>query len=108
MTKSRIIYLAGPMRGYADYNFPEFHRVAKLLRDLGHKVFNPAENDELREKHGLPTTVRHVLRDDLVFICEHAEFVALLNGWEKSKGANAELATAVAIGVPALPFAEFL
>lgn len=110
------LYLAGPMRGYAEFNFPAFHAAAKRLRDLGHEVFNPAEKDI--ERHGgtdiskgnaagdeaLATKthgfdLRVALHDDLTFICRHAEGVALLPGWEKSKGANAEKATAEALGL---------
>lgn len=44
------IYLAGPMRGYAEFNFPAFHAAAARLREQGHTVFNPAERDI--ERHG--------------------------------------------------------
>lgn len=37
------IYLAGPMTGIKDLNFPRFHGEAARLRALGHQVINPAE-----------------------------------------------------------------
>ena len=37
------VYLAGPMAGYKDHNFPAFNAKAAELRALGHEVFNPAE-----------------------------------------------------------------
>ena len=37
------IYVAGPMRGYPEFNFPSFHAAAAQLRAAGHTVFNPAE-----------------------------------------------------------------
>ncbi len=39
------LYLAGPMRGIKDYNFPTFMEMAKRLRSMGLQVWNPAERD---------------------------------------------------------------
>lgn len=107
------IYLAGPMRGIPDFNFPAFHTAAAKLRADGHTVFNPAEKDE--QKYGKdalksPTgnlrtiakrgfSIRDALGNDLAWICKHADAVALLPGWKKSKGATAEKATADALGL---------
>lgn len=109
------IYLAGPMRGIPEFNFPAFHAAAAKLRSGGWFVFSPAERDN--EKHGTdisagnPTgdealatkqhgfSLREALGADLKFICEEADAIALLPGWEKSKGVAAELATARALGL---------
>lgn len=109
------IYLAGPMRGYPEFNFPAFHKVAAMLRAQGHLVFNPAERDN--ERHGKDISkgnatgdeavaakehgfnLRVALCDDLTFICKEAECIALLPGWMGSKGAKAEKATAEALGL---------
>jgi hypothetical protein len=40
------IYIAGPMRGIPEFNFPAFRDMAFWLRNQGHIVFNPAERDE--------------------------------------------------------------
>lgn len=109
------IYIAGPMRGIAEFNFPAFNQAALKLRDEGHTIFNPAEKD--CERHGTDISkgnhagdealatkdhgfnLRVALADDLAWICAHAEAIAMLPGWEKSKGATAEHATAVALGI---------
>lgn len=108
------IYLAGPMRGHYQFNFPAFHFYAKVLRDLGHEVFNPAESDE--EHHGKDFakdnysgneaqaaqkgfSLREALCRDLEYITKHADVIALMPGHTKSKGARAERATAEALGL---------
>lgn len=109
------IYVAGPMRGIPEFNFPAFHAAAALLRSQGHEVFSPAEADN--ERHGKDISkgnisgdetvaakehgfnLREALGHDLAYICTHADAVALLPGWENSKGANAERAAAVALGL---------
>lgn len=106
------IYLAGPMRGIKDFNFPAFMSAATMLRSLGHTVFNPAERDIERDKEenrestwqsedgdiaaaeALGFDRRKAITDDLMYIINEAEGIALLPGWELSKGANAELWTA--------------
>ena len=40
---TRRIYIAGPMSGLADFNFPAFNDAARRLRDAGWEVDNPAE-----------------------------------------------------------------
>jgi hypothetical protein len=108
------IYLAGPMQGYPEFNFPRFNAVAKALRANGHEVFNPAEKDierhggvnisagnsagsldQVKAQHGF--SLRSALGMDMEFICHKANCIVLLPGWEKSNGAQAEHRTAVAL-----------
>lgn len=108
------IYLAGPMRGYADFNFPAFHTCAAELRNMGHTVFSPAEKD--CEKFGeaafqgkvdiqdqvasnVGFSLRKALQMDLDYICAEADAICLMRGWETSKGAIAESSTSNAIGI---------
>lgn len=107
------IYLAGPMRGHPNFNFPAFDYAAAKLRDEGFEVFSPADRD--REVYGKdiennPTgdegkitnvacTINDCMKADTQWICDHATCIALLPGWEKSSGANAELALAKALGL---------
>ena len=111
------LYIAGPMRGYPEFNFPAFHAAAKNLREQGHYVFSPAEKDEevhgegfskefatgdLAEAESKGFSLRRALGDDLAWICKEADGIYLLKGWENSKGANAEKATAEALGLAVL------
>lgn len=97
------VYLSGAMTGVPQMNFPAFMVAAARLRAQGHQVFNPAEADI--EKWGsmaeieAKATYRECLRTDLNWILDHAEAIALLSGWEKSKGVAAELALSKALGL---------
>jgi hypothetical protein len=85
------------MTGIPDWNFPTFHATAKKLRDAGHEVFNPAETD-----NGDTTKPwEYYMRKDLAMLCA-AEAVAVLPGWQKSRGANLEVSVAESVGLPIL------
>lgn len=81
-------YLAGPMTGYANFNFDAFHGAAKILRQQGYKVINPAENFGGRQD--LPYEQYLATAHDQV-IDEAEEGVILLAGWEASNGARQEV-----------------
>jgi nucleoside 2-deoxyribosyltransferase len=106
------LYLAGPMRGYVDFNFPAFDAGAAALRERGFVVFNPADHDrEVLTATGRTAeelTIRECMRADTAWICDNADGVALLDGWQKSTGALAEVALARAIGIPAFELAYWL
>jgi len=112
------IYVAGPMRGIPEFNFPAFRAAAERLRAEGHFVFSPAEKDN--ERHGTDISkgnaegdedkaakdhgfnLREALGVDLAWICAEADAIAMLPGWQFSKGATAEHAAAVALGLKVL------
>ena len=45
MSAKHKVYVAGPMRGIPEFNFPAFFAAADKLRGDGFAVFNPAERD---------------------------------------------------------------
>lgn len=107
------IYVAGPMRGYPDFNFPAFHEASAKLRAEGHIVFSPAEKDQavhgedfgkgsdgtLESLKDTGFSLRRALGDDTAWICAEGEGIYMLKGWEASKGAKAEHALAEALGL---------
>lgn len=93
------IYLAGPMRGIPEFNFPAFDAEAAKLRAEGHVVFSPADGDRWLTLTGRPVEPRTCFELDTQWICRHADTIALLPGWERSSGARAERALAEAIGI---------
>lgn len=102
---SLSLYVAGPMRGYEQFNFPAFHEATKELREAGYVVFSPAEED-LRNGFVPDSTVdfsetsyQEAMRRDIRLVLEVAG-IATLEGWENSTGANVEVTVARAIGIP--------
>ena len=112
MKRSKRIYLAGPMRGIAEFNFPAFDAGAEYLRANGFEVFSPAERDRETgfETDGLKGddmeleaegfSLREALGADVAYIAHEADAIVVLEGWEASSGARAECALACALGLP--------
>lgn len=102
------VYLAGPMSWIVGYNFEAFDKAAAEYRERGFTVISPAEHDR---ENGLDVTgmtgdpaelegifdLKKALLWDLQQVAD-ADGIVLLEGWEKSSGARAELALAAALG----------
>ncbi|KQW25174.1 DUF4406 domain-containing protein [Acidovorax sp. Root402] len=86
------IYVAGPMTGYPDLNFPAFHAAAAALRAQGHHMENPAEINADPKAQWLDCMRMDIAR---LVTCDT---VYLLPGWEKSRGAKVEHGLAVGPG----------
>lgn len=93
MTTVKTIYVAGPMTGYTNLNFPAFNFVADGLRSVGWTVVNPAElNVGIQNdwKACMVEDIKHLMECDAIF---------MLNGWKKSKGASLEHHIAKELGM---------
>ena len=96
------LYIAGPMSGLPDLNFPAFFAAAAQLRALGHSVVNPAEIDQGKN----PTWVS-CMRKDIPRLIQ-CDAVVLLPGWATSRGAGLELHIANALDMPTYALADAL
>lgn len=96
------VYLAGPMSGYPLHNFPAFDEAAAALRSAGHEVTSPAEIDRAHgfDPNDIVGELQYgmFLRRSLRAMLD-CEAIALLPGWEQSRGAQIEMAVARAIGM---------
>jgi len=87
------VYIAGPMTGYAELNFPAFHAEAKALRVAGLEVVNPAEIN-VDPNMGWSACMRADIAQ--LVTCDR---IHLLPGWSNSKGASLEHHIASALGL---------
>jgi len=87
------VYLSGPMSGMPEFNFPLFNVEAAELRRLGYAVVNPVD---INPDHSTPWSA--CLREDLRALLD-CDAVAVLPGWEKSRGATLEVFVATQLGM---------
>lgn len=90
--KTRL-YLAGPMTGLPEYNYPAFRAAATQLRAAGYLVSNPADGGVL-DDWTWSDYMRRGLRELL-----GCDAVALLGGWATSRGARLEVKVATDLGL---------
>lgn len=116
------LYVAGPMTGILDFNYPEFNEVADNLRECGYTVLNPADVDAIHKrerqsgfarhacntcddglKHEWPWYMKRTLRMML-----DADGIALLRGWSQSRGAKIEAFVGKAVGMDVMPWQNWV
>lgn len=113
------VYLAGPMTGYPQFNFPLFEAATKKLRDEGFDVISPHEQDSpavQKEAWASADGVLHggkiagetwgdILSKDVKIVADKVTGIVFLPNWFKSRGARLEAFVAILCGHS---FSEFL
>ncbi len=101
------VYVAGPMTGLPEHNYPAFHDAADRWREAGHLVLNPAELDQpdpsapvVHDELALVLASDYYKRDIGAMLQFRVEAVAVLPGWQSSIGAQLEVTCAKAFGWP--------
>lgn len=111
-------YLAGPMRGYPNFNFDAFDAASDVLVRLGTQeapnyIYSPAQRDRVSGFNPVDYTgyedlstlgfdLRHAMADNCQFICQSADAIVVLPKWHWSAGARAEVAIGLAINLAIL------
>ena len=102
-------YLAGPMSGIDQLNFPAFYRAAERLRGKGLHIINPAELDDIDDvefalqsngEEPMPRSWGEYLARDVELIANEAAAIIVLPGWEYSKGARLECFVGLSCDMP--------
>lgn len=86
-------YIAGPMSGLPELNFPAFQAAARKYRDRGCHVENPAEinpDPAMKWEDALRADIPRLLTCDTI---------VMLDGWTASRGAQLEHHIAKSLGM---------
>lgn len=108
-SRKPVWYLAGPMSGLPQFNFPAFLNVAEKLRLQHYTVISPAELDDdvdlanaMASIDGSPgksgRSWGDFLARDVKVVADMCTGVILLPGWENSRGAKLESFVALLCG----------
>lgn len=92
MERGKIVYLSGKITDNEHYK-KDFALAENFLYQMGYVVINPARLDEITD--GLTYEQYMKVCYQLV---EIADIIFMVSGWQKSKGANAELSYAKSLG----------
>lgn len=96
------IYISGPMTGIPNFNAGAFNRAEEDLTIRGHFCVNPASlggGEELQW-----TWDDYLKRDIISMLTEKCEAIAVLDGWQKSKGAMLEVHIGRELGMMILKY----
>lgn len=109
--KQKSCYIAGPMSGIPEWNYPAFFKAEDQLKEEGWRVFNPArkdvengfededakvDGDTAQAMENGNFDFRKAYLWDLARVVK-GDGIYMLKGWEQSPGARGEHAAAVAM-----------
>lgn len=97
----QTLYVAGPMSGYLDNNYPAFNLVSQKLRDAGYRVVNPAEFGSDKGHYV------DLLRQDLIGLLG-CDAIAFHGDWWLSSGARNEINVGGLLRMPVRHWAEWI
>jgi nucleoside 2-deoxyribosyltransferase len=92
MERGKIVYLSGMITDNENHK-KEFKEAELFLIERGYIVINPAELDEVAEGLTYEQYMQICYR-----LIDVADIIFMVSGWQKSKGANAELSYAKSLG----------
>lgn len=105
----RLVYIAGPMRNVADFNFPAFDRARDLFCSHGWATISPADIDrnapvkyDGSDEVATDSKAQRVYAYRDIASLFIADAIAMLPGWELSTGASAEHRLAKWLDLPIL------
>ena len=93
------IYISGPITGVLQSTL-RFKEAERWLKNEGHKVINPMDIED-------PDPITETQQDTWVYYMKEAlkllvtaDYIYMMEGWEKSKGARLEFWVATELNIP--------
>lgn len=108
--KLRRFYISGPMSGREELNKYAFIEAATNFRGKNFEVFSPYDYSQaINLGEGVvKNSRRYLLNADMGALCLWADSIVMLEEWEISRGAKAELYTAMAMDLPVIFYSDVL
>lgn len=95
---NKTLYIAGPMTGHPEFNYPAFRAAESALRLRGFDVLNPVDVDA-QKPVGVTVDWDWYMRRTIPMMMG-ADAIALLPGWQQSRGATIEHDLASSLRMP--------
>lgn len=92
MGQAEIVYLSGTIIGNDNYK-EKFASAEEFLLNRGYIVLNPSEFNDMPKGLDYERHMQICYR-----MIDIADIIFMVSGWQKSKGANAELSYAKSLG----------
>lgn len=92
MERGKIVYLSGRISGNENYK-QDFSSAELFLSKMGYVVLNPSNLDMIADGLTCENYMKICYR-----LVDVADIIFMVSGWQKSKGANAELSYAKSLG----------
>lgn len=108
------LYISGPVTGVADDNRLAFSWAQARLMEAGyeadvpHSLVEPDDSHETAMLLCVNELTERTQKPGIRYPVPYYDGVALLDGWEDSKGARLEKQVAEACGIPCKPVDEWL
>lgn len=101
------IYIAGPMTGIPNFNYPAFIEASKILRCHGFDVLSPTEHtaDEPPESYTAEHPYPYYLRRSLQMMLG-CDVIVMLPQWFMSRGAVLENHIAKELDMPVVEYSD--
>lgn len=97
------VYVAGPMSNLPEFNYPAFFAATDRLELAGYGVINPAR---IEGREGCKSWL-DFMRASLMDLAA-CDGIALLDGWQDSRGAALEAHIARSLDLPVMPVDRWL